>query len=211
MSVILAGATVERSFWRSRYDRRVAGDSKARIEKVSSSLLARRGYNGMGLKAVSEAAGLPFGSIYHHFPGGKEEIAAAAVTTAGASIEALLRDLFSGGLEDRGIRAMFSFMAGQLAHTDWAKGCPVGTPALDGSADSEPVRQACEAVLGRWVGTLADALVRDGLRPKAARDLATTMIAAYEGAVLLARVQRSDAPLTVTAEAMVRLARAARA
>ncbi|HMG40196.1 MAG TPA: helix-turn-helix domain-containing protein, partial [Acidimicrobiales bacterium] len=62
---------------------------------MSSELLARRGYNGMGLKAVSEAAGLPYGSIYHHFPGGKEEIAASAIGSVGTVVGGLLETLFA--------------------------------------------------------------------------------------------------------------------
>lgn len=186
----------------------MANGSRARIEKVSSDLLARRGYNGMGLKAVSEAAVLPFGSIYHHFPGGKEEIAAAAIATTGATIEELLRALFADGVSEAAVRGMFAFMSGQLARSGWSKGCPIGTPAQDGAAESDMVRQACETALTQVVAVVEDALVRDGLRRKAARDLAVTIVAAYEGATMLARVQQSDAPMTATCDAMVRLVRA---
>jgi TetR/AcrR family transcriptional repressor of lmrAB and yxaGH operons len=185
----------------------MASGSRARIEAVSSDLLARRGYNGMGLKAVSEAADLPFGSIYHHFPGGKEEIAAAAIAGTGATVEELLRAVFADGVDAAGLRAMFTFMSAQLSRSGWSKGCPIGTPAQDGAAESDLVREACATALAQVVKVLADALVRDGLRRKAAQDLAVTIVAAYEGATMLARVQRSEAPMTATCDAMVRLVR----
>lgn len=178
---------------------------------MSSELLSRRGYNGMGLKAVSEAAGLPFGSIYHHFPGGKEEIAAHAITGIGTVVGDLLRSLFaSSESPEVALRAMFAFMAQRLERSDWTAGCSVGTPAQDGPSDSEAVRLACDDALGAMVRAVADGLARHGVpRPEAA-GLATTVVAAYEGATLMARVRRSTEPLDRTVEAMVRLVDAAR-
>lgn len=178
---------------------------------MSSELLSRRGYNGMGLKAVSEAAGLPFGSIYHHFPGGKEEIAAAAVSGVGRVVGDLLATLFSSSpTPEVALRAMFEFMAQRLERSDWTAGCSVGTPAQDGPSDSEAVRLACDDALGRMVTAIAGGLAVHGVPRPAADALATTVIAAYEGATLMARVQRSTEPLDRTVEAMVRLVDAAR-
>ena len=187
----------------------MATGSKERIEAVSSDLLARRGYNGMGLKAVSEAAALPYGSIYHHFPGGKEEIASSAITSIGAVVTQLLEVLFASAPADKAVRQMFDYMAGRRAGSDWADGCPVGTPAQDGSADSPSVRAACDAAFGAMIVAITEALVTAGLKKKAAGDLATTVVAAYEGATMLARVQRSAAPLASTGDVMARLVEAA--
>jgi TetR/AcrR family transcriptional repressor of lmrAB and yxaGH operons len=183
----------------------VASGSKERIEAVSGDLLARHGYNGTGLKAVSQAAGLPYGSIYHHFPGGKEEIAASAIGNLGALVGQLLESLFASMPADRAVVAMFDYMAGRLEASDWSDGCPVGTPAQDGANDSATVREACDAAFGAMVTAIAAALVDAGVAEPSARDLATTVIAAYEGATLLARVQRSAAPLHATATTMATL------
>jgi len=178
---------------------------------VSSELLARRGYNGMGLKAVSDAAGLPYGSIYHHFPGGKEEIAAAAIARVGAAVGELLTSLFAGSESpEAALRAMFAFMADRLQQSDWTAGCSVGTPAQDGPSDSEAVRRACDDALGHMVRAVAGGLRDAGVPATEADELATTILAAYEGAILMARVQRSTQPLDRTAETMVRLVSAAR-
>jgi TetR/AcrR family transcriptional repressor of lmrAB and yxaGH operons len=185
----------------------VASGSKERIEAVSADLLARRGYNGMGLKALSQAAGLPYGSIYHHFPGGKEEIAASAIGNLGALVEQLLTSLFASMPADRAVTAMFDHMAGRLEASDWAAGCAIGTPAQDGATDSAVVRAACDGALAAMVVAIADALTVAGLPAARAHDLATGVVAAYEGATILARVQRSAGPLHATARTMAALLR----
>jgi TetR/AcrR family transcriptional repressor of lmrAB and yxaGH operons len=185
----------------------VARGSKQRIEAVSADLLARHGYNGMGLKALSQAAGLPYGSIYHHFPGGKEQIAASAIGHLGGLVGRLLTSLFASMPPDRAVVAVFDHMAGRLEASGWADGCPIGTPAQDGAAGSALVREACDAALGHMVVAIADALAREGVADPRARDLATSVVAAYEGAAILARVQRSAAPLRATARTMAALVR----
>jgi TetR/AcrR family transcriptional repressor of lmrAB and yxaGH operons len=186
----------------------MASGSKDRIEAAATRILARDGYKGMGMKAISDAAALPYGSIYHHFPGGKEEIAVAAITVTGRSIAELLDGLLTDGVTDRAIRTMFGFMADRLARSGWVEGCPIGTPTLDGSSESEAVRVACEAALTMMIDAVTAALVRDGYKRAAARSLATTIVATYEGATLLARAQRSKVPLRTAADAMIRLLRA---
>lgn len=187
----------------------VAAGSKERIETVASDILARRGYNGMGLKAVSDAAKLPYGSIYHHFPGGKEQIASAAIATVGDALKGLLDALFASTPPDKAVRALFDFMAGRLAESDWTNGCPIGTPAQDAADDSPAVREACAASFAIMIDSVSEALERAGMKRKAARELATTVIASYEGATILAKVQCSDSAMRTTGEAMVRLVRSA--
>jgi TetR/AcrR family transcriptional repressor of lmrAB and yxaGH operons len=183
----------------------VPAASKQRIEEVARDLMARRGYHGMGLKAVSDAAHLPYGSIYHHFPGGKEEIAAAAIVVSGDLIGGLMEALFAGTPPPDAVRAMFDFMAGRLEASDWAEGCAIGTPALDGGDDSAVVREACEHAFGRMIAAVAAGLTAAGRPADEAHALATTVIATYEGATMLARVQRSRAPLDDAARTLLTL------
>jgi TetR/AcrR family transcriptional repressor of lmrAB and yxaGH operons len=180
----------------------VTSPSKQRIEDAAAELLARDGYTGMGLKAISAGAALPYGAIYHHFPGGKEEIAVAAISGRGEALCGLLAALFADGVTARSVRKLFRFMADRLEASGWVDGCPIGTPTLDGSSQSDAVRAACDEALAKMVTAVADALVAGGARRPAATALATTIIATYEGATLLARAQRSGAPLRVTGDAM---------
>ncbi|RAY13746.1 TetR/AcrR family transcriptional regulator [Actinomadura craniellae] len=185
----------------------MAGASRERIEVVAAELLARHGYHGLGLKALSQAAGLPYGSIYHHFPGGKEEIAVAAITGCGERLGGMIR-----GLPDQAVVAtgtMFEAMVWQLSDSDWGRGCPIGTPALDGATESAAVREAVAGAFAAMTSALAERLAALGVPGDRADHLATTIIAAYEGATMLARAQRSPAPLQAAGEAMTALVRAA--
>ncbi|MEU1426957.1 TetR/AcrR family transcriptional regulator [Nocardia sp. NPDC005746] len=181
-------------------------DSKRRIVVAAAELLARRGYHGFGLKALSGAAGLPYGSIYHHFPGGKEEIAVAAIAGTGNLVGRMIRqapdDVFAT------TTTLFGFMAAKLADSDWTDGCPVGTPALDGGSDVETVRAACASAFDAMECGFASLLADLGLPEADAAGLAVTVVAAYEGATLLARVRRSDEPLDIVAAQLARLIRA---
>ncbi|WP_054814597.1 TetR/AcrR family transcriptional regulator [Nocardia arizonensis] len=183
----------------------MVSQSRRRIEVAAAGLLARHGYHGFGLKKLSEAAGLPYGSIYHHFPGGKEEIAIAAITGTGVLSGRLIaqapRDVFAT------TSTMFEFMAAKLTGSDFTEGCPVGTPALDGGSDVEAVRGACVAAFEMMERAFAGLLTELGVPSSRALELATTVVAAYEGATILARVRQSDAPLRTVADGMERLLR----
>ena len=185
-------------------------DSKQRIEHEAAELLSRDGYNGMGLKALSEATGLPVGSIYHHFPGGKDEIASAAIASTAEAIARLLTALLADGVTDDAIGRMFGFMAGRLEATDWVAGCVVGTPALDDPTPAPDVLAACASGFEHLSEPIVAALVREGRSAGDAQDLAMTLLAAYEGATILARAQKSRAPLDAATASMIRLVRLTR-
>ncbi|MEU2031997.1 TetR/AcrR family transcriptional regulator [Nocardia amamiensis] len=183
----------------------MVSESRRRIEVAACGLLARHGYHGFGLKALSEAAELPYGSIYHHFPGGKEEIAVAAITGTGVLTGRIIRqapnDVFAT------MATLFEFMVAKLADSDWTDGCPIGTPALDGGSDVDAVRSACVTAFDTMEHAFAGLLTELGLGGEDAAALATTVVAAYEGATILARIRQSDAPLRTVADSMERLIR----
>ena len=180
-------------------------DSRARIEHEAAELLSRDGYHGMGLKALSEATGLPAGSIYHHFPGGKDEIASAAIASTADAIAQLLEALLVEGVTEDAIGAMFGFMADRLEATGWVAGCVVGTPALDDPTPAPLVLGACASSFERLSEPIVAAFVREGRSREAARVMAATLLAAYEGATVLARAQRSREALDAAAESMAQL------
>ena len=140
----------------------MANDSRARIRHEAAELLSRDGYNGMGLKALSEATGLPAGSIYHHFPGGKDEIAATAIVETADAVAQLLEALLVDGVTDDAVSRMFTFMADRLEATDFVAGCVVGTPALDDATPAPRVLGACGAGFERLAEPIVDAFVREG-------------------------------------------------
>ncbi|NED66392.1 TetR/AcrR family transcriptional regulator, partial [Streptomyces sp. SID10244] len=109
-----------------------------RITVAMAELLRRQGYAGTGIKQVIEAAGVPNGSLYHHFPGGKSEIAGVALRTMGDAYAELVGGLLADGDDlPAAIERAFDAAADDIENTGWVNMCPVGTIAGE-VADAEP-------------------------------------------------------------------------
>ena len=157
--------------------------TRDRIIDAAVDLFRVHGYTGTAIQQVIAAAGAPNGSVYHHFRGGKEELAAAAIERAGAIYRDLVLAVYDA--EDdpvAGTRAVFDGAAVVLEETDYVDACPVATVALEVASTSEALREACQRVFTDWLDTLADRLERAGARPEAARPAAITVVALLEGA-----------------------------
>ena len=180
--------------------------TRDRILFTSAELFRRQGYAGTGLKQVSGAAEAPFGSLYHHFPGGKEQLAEEVLRTGGAFFEALYRavtapepDLVSG------VRAFFRGAGETLVATDYADACPIATVAGEVASTNETLRGACADVFGSWLDALAADLRAAGAAPEPARATALAVLALLEGAFLLCRTLRSVEPMDAAGERAARL------
>ena len=170
--------------------------TRERIVEQSAELFRRQGYNGTGVKQIVTAASAPFGSIYHFFPGGKEQLGAEVIRSSGA----LYLELFGGIAADAddvpgAFADFFEGAAETLRETDYADACPIATVALEVSSTSEPMRVACAEVFESWIVLLAERLREAGLTKARSRALAISMFCSLEGAFVLARAQRSTEPL----------------
>jgi TetR/AcrR family transcriptional repressor of lmrAB and yxaGH operons len=175
-------------------------DTRQRMLDTAADLFQTQGYHATGLTQLTTAGGAPKGSLYFHFPGGKEQLAAEAVRLSsertGELLSAIVRDAPDAPTAiDRAVDALASF----LTESDFQRGCPLATVALDAAAASEPIREACADGYSSWHGVLAGDLAGRGLRPERADELATVVLAAIEGGLLLARTRRDVAPLRAVA------------
>ncbi|WP_410669695.1 TetR/AcrR family transcriptional regulator [Amycolatopsis sp. cmx-4-68] len=175
-------------------------DTRQRMLDTAADLFQTQGYHATGLTQLTTAGGAPKGSLYFHFPGGKEQLAAEAVQLSsertGELLSAIVRDAPDAPTAiDRAVDALASFLTG----SDFQRGCPLATVALDAAAASEPIREACADGYSYWHGVLADYLAGQGLSPERADELATVVLAAVEGGLLLARTRRDVAPLRAVA------------
>ena len=179
----------------------VATDTKQRIVDAGAELFRRQGYVGTGVKQIVTEAKAPFGSLYHFFPGGKEQLGAAVIRWSGAQYELLIPAIF-GPAPDlaAGVRAFFAGAAEHLRETDYEDACPIATVALEVSSSSETLREACAEVFDRWIAAGMKPHLAAGLEPSVARELTIGMIAALEGAFVLSRALRSTEPLDVAGE-----------
>jgi AcrR family transcriptional regulator len=175
--------------------------TRERIVDVSAELLSRQGYAATGVKQIVREARAPFGSIYHFFPGGKEELGAAAIRRAGAGYEELIPAVFDPAPDL--VSAVHDFFAGAAAlleDSEYADACPIATVALEVSSTSEPMREACADVFESWIAAGLPRFTAEGLDEETARELVVAMIAALEGAFVLARASRSTEALQVAGE-----------
>jgi AcrR family transcriptional regulator len=174
-----------------------------RIVRSMAELLRVQGYAATGLQQLARAAGAPTGSIYHHFRGGKREVAAAALRETGAVYIQLLPMLLDRHADlATGIEAAFAAAAEDLANTGWANLCPVGTVAGE-IADTEPeLRQVAAEVIASWVDAGSRYLARRGLSEADARTAMYALLTALEGGFLLARAQRDVEPLLAAGRAL---------
>jgi AcrR family transcriptional regulator len=176
-------------------------DTRERIVEAGAELIRHQGYAATGMKQIVAAARAPFGSVYHFFPGGKEELAAEAIRLSGALYLELLPAVFDPEPDlVTAVRAFFSGAAEHLRLTDYADACPIATVALEVSSSSEVLRRACADVFDCWIATAAARLQAHGVDESEARALAIGIIAALEGAFVLCRAQRTTEALAVAEE-----------
>jgi AcrR family transcriptional regulator len=170
--------------------------TRERMVEAAARLLARRGYHATGVAQVLAEAAAPRGSLYFHFPEGKEQMAAEAVRRLGEEIAAALQTKLDGKPDLKsGLQSVARMFARQLEATDFALGCPVATTALEVSDEAPALAAACAQVFESWTEVLTERLRRERPRVANPERLARTVLALVEGALLLARVRRSVEPL----------------
>ena len=175
--------------------------TRDRLLDTGAELFRRQGYAATGIKQILANAEAPIGSLYHHFPGGKEELGAEAIRLSGALYELLIPAVFDPAPDlPTAIRNFFAGAAEHLRETDYADACPIATIALETSSTSEPLRQACADVFERWIGAGTARHEDGGFTHAQARELTIAMLSALEGAFVLARATRSTEPLHIAGE-----------
>ncbi len=176
--------------------------TRDRILVTSAELFRRQGYAGTGLKQVAAEAGAPFGSIYHHFPGGKEALAEEVLRTGGAFFLALYEAIVAEAPDLRaGLAAFFAGAAETLRATDWADACPIATVAGEVASTHPVLRAATADVFESWLAALERDLRAAGVPHAGARPLALSTLALLEGAFLLCRSLRSTEPMEAASTA----------
>ncbi|MBO1416364.1 TetR/AcrR family transcriptional regulator [Streptomyces sp. FH025] len=180
--------------------------TRERIVRATSRLLQRQGYEGTGIKQISREAEATLGSVYHFFPGGKQELAAEAIRHGDEEFAVLLRAGL-GSSEDlaEAVTTCTAILARELHASDWQDGCPITSTALETIGRAPVIEQAVAEAFTNWRAIVEERLRAAGIGPEDARDLAGTVINTLEGAELAAQVARSEEPLHVTGRHLARL------
>jgi AcrR family transcriptional regulator len=184
--------------------------TRERIVDASAELFRSQGYAATGVKQIVSAAQAPFGSLYHFFPGGKEQLGAEAIRVSGGIYEQLIPAVFDPAPDVvTGVRDFFAGAAAHLRDTGYADACPIATVALEVSSSSETMREACAEVFESWIAAGARRFEAAGAESARARELTIAMLAALEGAFVLARALRTTEPLEIAGEISASAVRAA--
>ena len=173
------------------------------IIRAAAALFRRNGYAATGINEIAEVSGAPKGSLYHYFPGGKDQIGEAAARFAGAGVVSTLEKLEQDHTSAASmIQAYCRLLAGWMAKSGFRDGCPIATTLLESAPQSKEMAAAGREAFAGWCAVIARALLRDGFGAVEARRLATLTVSSIEGALILARVESSARPIEDVAGAL---------
>ena len=184
-------------------------DTRARLLATGERLFRAQGYSGTGLKQLAQEAEAPWSSMYHFFPGGKQQLGAEVVRYAAGHYAALIAKAFAAYSDPAdAVAAMFKAEAKILTESKFRNGCPVAAVTLDVASTVEELREPCAEAFDLWIVTIAQGLAATGLPAKDARALASYVLSSLEGAIVLSRAEKGVAPLERTAAFVVQTVRA---
>ncbi|HMN72726.1 MAG TPA: helix-turn-helix domain-containing protein [Rhodoblastus sp.] len=172
-----------------------------KIVRATAQLLRQRGYAATGLSDIIETSGAPKGSLYHYFPGGKDNIALEALRYAGDKVQATLAEL--AGQEESAaavLRRYGALVAGWMAESNFRDGCPIATTLLETAAEKSRTAEAGRSAFAGWTGVLREKLLQEGVARARAERLARLAVMALEGALVFARVEGDAAPIIAAME-----------
>ncbi|MEK5040461.1 TetR/AcrR family transcriptional regulator [Sporosarcina sp. FSL K6-3457] len=175
--------------------------SKDILIEVASRLFRLRGYYGVGLNDIIEESGIPKGSLYYYFPGGKEELAIEAIHYSKRIVMNDIQESL-GQTEDpvRALQAHLYQLSKIFGGGESSQGLSFAAIAGEKHSTSEAIRLACQSAFQSWQSIYAEKLLVAGFNEQQAEDLSITVHALIEGGILLAVTEKSGRPLQVIAE-----------
>ena len=166
----------------------------------AARLLAQRGLQATSFSEVLEAASAPRGSVYHHFPRGKDQLVKAAIESVDGTMRRALET--KAGAPAMEIAAHFlDLWRTVLTRSQFKAGCAVVAVTI--AADSKDLLEETRKIFREWRQRLAAMLAKGGLDPREAEAFAAMLIAASEGAVIVSRGEQSLEPFEIVAEQLL--------
>lgn len=181
-------------------------DSRQRMIRAAASMIGARGLNATSFSDLLAESGAPRGSIYHHFPQGKTQLAADAIRWTSARVLAYQQSCAAD--TPAGILRHFAALWEQVAQTPGGRGgCVVAGVTLDTASDDvpPPLLTLARDTFQDWVTLLSTQFSTVGLPPRQAQALALTLVAGMEGALILCRAEGNAQPIATVTEQLLRL------
>lgn len=180
--------------------------TRQRLIAAMADLLQRKGLHGIGLSDVLAKAQAPKGVLYHHFPGGKVELAIAAIQHAISRIVMSLERLRTTNQSVvQTLRSWLGESTKVLGKSGFEQGCPLATVGLESTATDQELRQALQEGFSAIRSALSGMLIKAGMSTARAAQFSTLIVSAYEGALLQSRVASSEKPASETMDLLLEL------
>jgi TetR/AcrR family transcriptional repressor of lmrAB and yxaGH operons len=185
----------------------MATDTRTRMLDTTARLLQQRGYHGTSLNDILAASAAPRGSLYFHFPGGKDQLVLEASRAAVDRVTQHRSEVLAAASSPAAaVRAFADGIVLLLEETDYQLGCPIAPIVLDGTSEVTDLSELCRQTFEEWIGLLREAFAEAGIAKQRAEALALLTQSSFEGALLIARAYRDSSPVLTVAgevEAMV--------
>jgi AcrR family transcriptional regulator len=179
-------------------------DSRASMVRSAASLIRTRGVSGTSLADVLADSGAPRGSIYHHFPRGKDQLAGDAI--AWTSDRVLAHQRTCRATTAKGVLECFIDMWRQVVlSSHGTAGCVVAGVAIDTVGETPGLMDVVRTSFRSWIDLLSDQLAATGVPAQRAPTIATATVAGLEGALILCRAEGGIGPLETVAAELMRL------
>src|SRR6202022_1099714 len=182
----------------------MATDSRGSMVRSAASLIRSRGVSATSLSDVLADSGAPRGSIYHHFPNGKGQLAEDAIRWTS---ERLLAHLRSGVLSSPSavLERFIDVWRRTVVTSGGTAGCVVAGVAIDTGPDEKALMDVVRATFRSWAAVLTEELEAVGIPPQRAKPIALATLAGMEGALILCRAEGNVKPLDAVAAELMRL------
>lgn len=185
--------------------------AREHLLEAAVELFSARGYEGVGVAELLAKSGAPRGSLYFHFPGGKQQIGAEVVARVGAEVAARFRGLHDSGVDlDSFIEQVFKTTAKESKERGFTASCPMAAIATGFGDDDAALADAVRGAFSSWEREIKTAALARGLNEINASVFASAMLAAMEGAFVTSKALATSAPHNNSARAIKALANALR-
>ncbi|TGK81820.1 TetR family transcriptional regulator [Leptospira noumeaensis] len=176
-------------------------ETKQKMIEVMAGLLEESGYEATGIIELGKETGTPKGSLYFHFPGGKDELTNLAILHSGNQLNLFFQSVLAeADSPAQAIKQVFHALENRIVSSGYKKGCPIATTAMETSGSVPGVSNVCAEVYSLWLKTFETYLVEKGYTNRLAKNLSLSLLSLWEGALLLSKLQKSPEPLRVAAK-----------
>lgn len=184
----------------------MANDTRTRILETTALLLRQRGYHGTSLNDILSASGAPRGSLYFHFPGGKDQLVIEVTRDSVDKVTQRLGEALAAEQDPAvAVHHIYQEVGHMLEENQFTLGCPIAPVVLDSPTDVPELAELCRSAFEQWIGLLREAFVRAGVPERRAHALALLVESSLEGLMVIARATRDRAPLQAVADEVAAL------